>query len=121
MIESGYYPAGAEFDSAAPWNQSSPPEESFDVCVSQSLSKSVSVETDNYFLEDGVPDTSDTNWEEVYEEDHYTPLQLINIFKRYLESEVNHTETVSKEPSFLKHLISECSDWNDDETEIFEE
>ena len=140
MIESGYYPAGAEFDPSAPYNQSEPEDMEFEVVCSQSLSKNVSVWTSDYIPgasgvdyevndEGGVdtvawhddPDTSDTNWEDVYEEDHYTPLQLINLFKRYLESELNHTETVSKQPSFLKHLISECSDWNDDETEIIED
>lgn len=140
MIESGYYPAGAEFDPSAPYNQSDPGDMEFGVTCSQSLSKSVSVWTSDYIPgssgvdyevndEGGVdtisweddPDTSDTDWEKAYEEDHYTPLQLINLFKRYLESELNHTETVSKQPSFLKHLISECSDWVEDETEIIED
>lgn len=30
--ESGYYPAGAEFDPRAPWNQSDPVMEQCDVC-----------------------------------------------------------------------------------------
>ena len=121
------YPVGADNENA-PWNQHDVPEQDFEISICQVLSKDVTVTTDNYIpveeyepqngIHDMYPDTSDTDWKEVYCEDHFTPLQLINLFKRYLEDELSHKGAVSKAPSYLKHLISECSDWNDDELEI---
>lgn len=126
MIESGYYPPGAEFDPNAPWNQVENPEEEFEVTVVQTLSKPVTIYTSNYILEkeedeDGVYrniDTSETNWEDVYESDHHTPEQLIKMLKRVLEMQLKG-ETISK--SLAKHLIEECDDWVVDDYEIIEE
>lgn len=134
--ESGYYPPGAEFDPNAPYNQHEPDEKEFDVTCSQTLSKTVTVFSSNY--EEGVDeewdkeeggvyksywcDTSNIDWAEEYaENDYHTPLQLIALFKRYLEDMLNGTETSSKHPSFLKRLIEECDGWCDDETEFVED
>jgi hypothetical protein len=123
MIESGYYPPGAEFDPNAPYNQVENPEEEFEVTISQTLSKTVTVFTSNYNLEvdydeDGCYrncDTSDTNWQEVYEEDYHTPLQLIGFLKRLLEG----NEPISD--SLKKQLIKECENWCEDELAFVEE
>ena len=120
MRESGYYPPGAEFDPNAPYNQVDPSEQEFDITITQTLSKSLSVFTDQYnFIcdmdEDGVSveyDTSDTNWHDVYEENHHTPLQLIELFKRMLEQKEEIPE------SLRQHLIEECSEWCEDDCEI---
>lgn len=133
MIESGYYPPGAEFDPRAPWNEPAIPEESFDVCISQTLSKSTKVITDDYYPEkDGDEDgsymtanTSDTNWKAAYDKDHYTPLQLINLFRSSLSDELNSILNKPnqdlKRKKYLEKLISECSDWTEDETEVVED
>ena len=147
MIESGYYPAGAEFDPSAPWNEPVIPEKEFEVTCSQSLSKNVIVYTDNYIPgasgvdyesddEGGYTavgwhdsdDTSDTNWDKEYKNDHYTPLELINKFKEYLmkqwdilkdAEEANDARTKQKKRE-IKHLIEECEGWTEDETEYVE-
>lgn len=144
MSESGYYPPGAEFDPSAPYNQVDVPEKEFEVTCSQSLSKTVTVTTNNYIPgASGVDyepddeggccavgwhdpdDTSDTDWEEEYRNEHYTPLQLINLFRRYLSDELNailnNPEGKPNKEKFLRHLIEECSDWTEDETEVVEE
>lgn len=134
MIESGYYPPGAEFDSRAPWNEQEVPERQFDVCISQTLSKSTRVTTNDYVPEvdqdeDGVyestADTSDTDWEAAYDRDHYTPLQLINLFRGSLSEElnsiINKPNQDLKRKKYLEELISECSDWTEDETEVVED
>lgn len=121
MYDNYHYPPGADTPDA-PWNQSDPPEQEFEITITQTLSKSLSVFTDQYnFIcdmdEDGVSteyDTSDTNWHDVYEEDHYTPLQLIALFKRMLESKEEISERMRK------HLIEECEEWCEDECEIVE-
>lgn len=122
MYDNYHYPPGADTPDA-PWNQVDNPEEEFEITVSQSLSKTVTVFTSNYNLEvdydeDGCYkncDTSDTPWEDVYAEDHYTPLQLIGFLKRLLEGD----EPISD--NLRKHLIEECDNWCEDELEFVKE
>lgn len=133
------YPPGAQYDPSAPWNEPEIPEKEFDVTCCQTLSKTVSVFTDNYIPgASGVDyeydpegsvavgwhdpdDTSDTNWNnEYHENDHYTPLQLIELFKKYLENDLNRMSEVKNEKR-IKHLIEECSDWIEDDVEYAED
>lgn len=143
MYDNYNYPMGAD-NEFAPWNQSEIPEKEFNVLCSQTLSKSTPIWTDNYIpgasgvdyepdMDGGYcaygwqedDDTSDTNWAEEYKNDHYTPLELINKFKEYLvklkdTEEANDAETKQKKRE-IKHLIEECSDWTEDETEYVED
>lgn len=140
MRESGYFPAGAEFDPSAPYNQVDVPEKDFDVTCSQSLSRTATVWTNNYIpgaygcdYEDGMAvgwhdpdDTSDTDWSKEYDECGYkTPLQLIQLFKIELEKQYNECNEATFEGKIkarkLKHLIEECDCWQDDETEYIVE
>ena len=146
MRESGYYPPGAEFDPSAPYNQSDPDDMDFDVTCSQTLSKTVTVTTNNYIPgAEGVdyesddeggcyavpyhddPDTSDTNWaEEYHDNDHYTPIQLIGLYKETLKEQLKSWEGMDEIPSAkaqirrIEHLIEECEGWTEDETEYVE-
>lgn len=135
MSEADYYPAGAYRDPSAPYNQVDVPEKEFDVTCSQTLSKTVSVLTTNYVsggewceYDDGITigghdpdDTSDTNWaDEYHANDYHTPLQLIELFKQYLENDLNRMGEVKNE-RWIKHLIEECSNWTEDETEYVED
>ena len=140
------YPAGAEHDPDAPYNQVEVPDKEFDVLISQTLSKSATVITNNYIPgASGVDydsddeggcvsisyqepdDTSDTDWEKEYSEnDHYTPIQLIGLYKETLEEQLKSWEGLEDTPAGrkeirrIKHLIEECEDWTDDETEVVE-
>ena len=146
MIESGYYPPGAEFDVNAPYNQAEIPEKDFDVTISQTLSKDTTVTTNDYIPgESGVDyepdgeggycacgwqdddDTSDTNWSNEYEANGYhTPLQLIQMLKDYLQKDLEKWQEEDKKtsnsgPAFhvrrLQHLIEECDGFDEDEIE----
>ena len=139
MRESGYFPAGAEFDPSAPYNQSDPDDMDFDVTCSQTLSKTVTVTTNNYIPgAEGVdyesddeggcyavpyhddPDTSDTNWADEYHDNQYhTPAQLLELFKQCLEENMKNG-LVFKTPKFTEDLIKECEGWCEDETEFIE-
>ena len=147
MRESGYFPAGAEFDPSAPYNEPTVPDKEFDVTCSQTLSKTVSVWTDNYIPgASGVDyepddeggyyasgwqdpdDTSDTNWaEEYHDNDHYTPIQLIELYKNTLKEQLKSWEGMEDTASArtqikrIEHLIEECSNWVEDETEYKED
>jgi hypothetical protein len=129
MIESGYYPTGAEHDPRAPWNEPNPPEElSFEVCVSQTLSKNTKVITNDYFVEvdcdiEGYStsiDTSETNWKEVYNKSKMTPLELIVELKAILERTLPDPVVFPKEYKKAKYLIEECENWIEDDFEIIE-
>lgn len=133
MRDRDYYPMGAYEDPSSPWNQSETPERDFDVVISQTLSKSTVATTTNYRYSEWVEedemgkrleremDTSDTDWEEAYSEsDHYTPLQLIEEFKKYLEIELARAGD-TKDKKKLEHLIDECDNWCMDDIEIFED
>lgn len=143
------YPCGLnDYSVGTPWNDPDVPEKEFDVTCSQTLSKTVSVLTNNYIPgasgcdyepddEGGYcasgwhdpDDTSDTNWHEEYSEsEHYTPLELINKFKEYLvkqwdilkDAEEANDAGTNQEKREIKHLIEECDGWIEDETEYVE-
>lgn len=133
MRESGYYPPGAEYDPSAPWNQKETPERSFKVSVSQTLSKSTTVVTSNYYEEtvsekddigwhqEIITDTSDVDWKQEYDNGGgYTPLELIQEFKKFLQLELNRMPEVKDEKRY-RHLIDECTGWIEDDFEIVKE
>jgi hypothetical protein len=45
MMESGYYPPGAEFDPNAPYNQSEPPEIPVELTATETMTKTITVYT----------------------------------------------------------------------------
>ena len=145
MRESDYYAPGSYRDPSAPWNQIEIPEQKFDVTISQTLSKNTTVTTNDYIPgASGVDyepddeggycscgwhdpdDTSDTNWNEAYKKEHYTPIDLIELFKETLKQQLESWEGMDympyakKEIKRIEHLIDECSSWIDDETEVCE-
>lgn len=134
MNEGGNCPMGSSLDKNAPWNIDDMPEAEFDVTCSQTLSKTVKIFTNNYISQGSVEldeegnkvfdrwnDTSNTDWSNEYHiNDHYTPLQLIELFQKYLLDEVNGSCTTNKTNTYLNWLISECNHWTEDETEYIE-
>lgn len=114
----------------APWMQEEPPEKSFEITCSQSLSKTVKIVTNNYNhiveneahnrIYEEYDDTSNTDWaEEYHSNDYHTPLQLINLLAKVLEKDMQNG-IVFKSPKFTQDLINECKDWSEDETEFLE-
>ena len=149
---SGYYPAElTDWSPNAPWNDpGDPPEKDFEITVSQTLSKGTTVTTTNYIPgAEGVDyepddeggycasgwhepdDTSDTDWEKEYDENgHYTPIQLIELLKEYLQKDLEKwKEEDKKDPHKwaaiqvrkYQGLIEECDGWTEDETEFVED
>jgi hypothetical protein len=136
---SNYPPGLSDSTPGCPWSEPEIPEKEFDVTCCQTLSKTTSVLTSNYIPgASGVDyeydpegsvavgwhdpdDTSDTNWaDEYHDNEHYTPLQLIGLFKKHLENELIRMGEVKNE-RWIKHLIEECSDWTEDDTEYVED
>lgn len=123
------YPPGAEHDPNAPYNEPVIPEVEFTITTSITLSKTVSVFTDDYIPEfddeNGSQDcnTSETDWEAAYTSNHYTVPQLLDKLREYVQKDLdnvhNIAETEHKDEAFLRRkyerLIEECSDWIVDE------
>lgn len=125
---SNYPPGVSDHTKGAPWNDDDEmPEKEFEVVCTQTLSKAVPVWTRNYSVcideeyEEGVHfcsesyDFSDTNWADEYHgNDYHNPLQLIELFKDFLEEQLKQGN-VFKSPAFTRRLIEECSDWEEDD------
>lgn len=123
MRDRDYYPAGAYNDPNAPYNEVVVPDKTFDVLISQTLSKNTDVTTNDYtpiFDEECGPyvDTEYTDFENAYMEEHMTPLQLIEKFKEFLTKHLPDPVVDLAEHKRWKKLISECENWVEDEIEI---
>lgn len=130
------YPPGAEFDPNAPWAEVEVPEKDFEITCSQSLSRTVTVTTNNYIPgASGVDyenddegncyasswqdddDISDTDWSKEYAQcGYYTPLQLIQTLKEVLQNNLDNG-IVYKTPYITRNLIKNCEEWEEDEIE----
>lgn len=100
MYDNYNYPLGAD-DERAPWNQKEPDQIETAVDVYQMLYKST------YALV--YEDEQDKEYfEDEYREDHYTPYELIEKLKYFLE---NKDKFDSLSEYKRNKLINECSDW----------
>ena len=74
MKESGYYPAGAEFDPRAPWNEVELPPKDVEVTISAIVSKTMKVPVRDYTIdEEGNIDFSDCDLKKAVEENVRLP------------------------------------------------
>lgn len=138
MIESGYYPIGIEYSSDAPWNQSDQEPLQVEVTISQSLSRSVTIQVSDYatnewedieYDEDGHInrtkgidyDFSDSNLKRSYEEQEYTIPELLDYLKSYLIADIAKYSKDSSKKRKLQHILKCCEGWILDETEVIEE
>ena len=118
MRESGYYPPGAEFDPQAPWNEPVIPEQDFEVDVEYVLQKTaVKVTTDDYSPEfdeeTGHVDanTEDTDWENVYENSHYTIPELLSELELYIKQDLERYKGSATKERKLKGMLEDCQGW----------
>ena len=74
MKESGYYPAGAEFDPRAPWNEVELPPKDVEVTISAIVSKTIKVPVRDYIIdEEGNIDVSECDLKKAVEENIRLP------------------------------------------------
>ena len=74
MKESGYYPAGAEFDPRAPWNEVELPSKEVEITVSVTISKTMKVPVGDYIIdEEGEADFSNCDLKKAVEENIKLP------------------------------------------------
>jgi hypothetical protein len=140
--DSNYPPMSQSQWDSAPFNEEEVPEKEFDVTCTLCMSKTVSCYTKDYIPgAEGVdyePDdeggsyavpyheddnTSDTNWSEVFKDNHKTIPELLEEFKQYLQKDIKNIDAVAEirkhDKAFLKRklerLIEECDGWSIDE------
>ena len=124
MSESGYYPPGAEFDPNAPYNEVEIPEREFEVTISQTLSRTVTIVTDDYYPEydeeDGrtYANTENTDWEKVYENCDFKLQDLLEELKGYVQSDMAMTGPNTGKGRHLKRLLEACDSWIEDDYEV---
>lgn len=118
MRESGYYPPGAEFDPNAPYNEPVIPEQDFEVDVEYVLQKkAVKVTTDDYRPEfddeTGHVDanTEDTNWENAYNNSHYTIPELLSELESYIKQDLERYKGSATKERQLKEMLKDCQGW----------
>lgn len=92
----------------APFNEVDPPKKEVTVCCSQSLSKSVNILAD---YDDYNEDFINLNYD--YNQQHLTPLEIIEEFKKALEN--------GEIPKNKQYWIDECKGWINDETVVVED
>ena len=74
MKKSGYYPAGAEFDPRAPWNEVELPPKDVEVTISAIVSKTMKVPVRDYTIdEEGNIDFSECDLKKAVEENIRLP------------------------------------------------
>ena len=73
MKESGYYPAGAEFDPRAPWNEVELPPKDVEVTVSITVSRTMKVPVTDYVIDDEGIDFSNCDLNKAIKDSGYLP------------------------------------------------
>lgn len=112
------YPPGAAHDPSAPYNQPVIPEMDFDVEVTITMSKVVTITTDNYVPEyddeDGhtYANTENTEWDKEFENSgHFTIADLIEELKGYVVEDMKTCAPNTSKGAHLKRLLLACKDW----------
>ena len=112
------YPPGAAHDQNAPYNEPLIPEREFDVEVTITMSKVVTITTDKYVPEyddeDGhtYANTENTEWDKEFENSgHFTIADLIEELKGYVVEDMKTCAPNTRKVSHLKRLLLACEDW----------
>ena len=117
MYDNYNYPAGADTPDA-PWNQSEPDDKDFLVDVEYVLQKkAVKVTTDDYSPEfdeeTGHVDanTEDTDWENAYENSHYTIPELLSELESYIKKDLARYKGSQTKERILNEMLRDCQGW----------
>lgn len=117
MIESGYYPPGAEHDPKAPYNEVETPEREIEVTVSVTLSKTVKIKVSDYEIVDSGKDEDG----EYFEDIDYSNCDL----KSAVESQVvlphKAWDYIAPKSKKETNAIFDLKGWTVDDFEVIEE
>ena len=118
MKESGYYPAGAEFDPNAPYNQVDVESREFDIECTFVMRKVVTVTTNDYELEiddengHEYTNTDNTDWAAAFDDSgHFTIDELLDELREYVKADMETCSPNTCKGAHLKRLLKACDDW----------
>ena len=124
MFYSGYYPAGAQYDSSAPYNQTDPEAVEKDINYSCNICRDATVETTDYKSgpcekdEDGFvsfyDDFSETDWVAAFKDTCRTPLQLIEILRDTAKL-LSEGKMPEKSAEYWRNVLADCDGWEIEE------
>lgn len=109
MIESGYYPPGAEHDPRAPYNEVEVPEEEIEVTVSVTLSKTVKIKVTDYTVESGTDEEG-----EHFKDIDYSSCDL----KKAVEEQITLPQNAYTRIIKKGKLYEDLKGWNVDDMEV---
>lgn len=114
MIESGYYPPGAEHDPNAPWNQKELPEKEIEVTVSVTLSKTVKIKVSDYTITDFGKDEDG----EYFEDIDYSDCDLKKAVEEQIILPHKAYKTIMANTERSKKAYEDLKGWDVDDYEI---
>lgn len=109
MLESGYYPSGAEYDIKAPYNEIETPEKEIEVCVSITLSKTVKIKVSDYVIESGTDEDG-----EHFEDIDYSNCDL----KKAVEEQITLPQNACIHMIPQTKACKDLAGWNVDDMEV---
>lgn len=126
MLMNNYdYPVGADNDNA-PWNEKKNKEVKVDVVVAETLSKVVTISTDDYSIESDFNDEEPDiiiNEETLYDKwsnYHSDILELLGLLKEYAQDELKKTGAQTDRGRYLSSVIEDCDKWYIEDISVFE-
>lgn len=114
----------AEWDNA-PFNQPENDEKEFDVIVTHTLTKNVRLMTKDYiaFEDDDYIDTSEVDWDNEFDNQHYDIPQLLEILESMVDKEIKEigepaTRGMQRKLKKLQDIKEDCHGWSTIELEF---
>lgn len=124
------YPEGSD-NSFAPWNEVEQDSELVEVTISQTLSKQVEVEVDDYevnwdYDDDGtrIPelDFSNCDLRTPTLDQHWTVDKILKeipkIYEKFTQLDLENVKEIQEFEYILLHLVENAKGWIEDETEV---
>ena len=124
MYDNYNYAEGSDTPDA-PWNQGENKAIERDIVAEFSLTKCCTASTTNYYVEgdkyEGFYEVlGNVDWQDEYNKQHYTPLELINMYKKELEEKKKYLSDIYKIRG-IEHIISECESWDEEFNDAYED
>lgn len=107
MIENGYYPAGAQYDSAAPWNEPQSEQDEYRCIATQSMT----MEGRSYGYDD---EDACAN----FYTHHYSIPDLLATLKGYVEADLEKTKPKTSKWYRLRGVLDDIAAWALSDNEV---
>lgn len=126
MRDRDYYPSGAYNDPSAPWNERETPERDFDMEVTVTANRKVTITSTRYNMfiddEDGhtyIEMCDDMDWLEHYTEQYWTLHELMGRVRHLLESWKPEKLSVD-DRELYNRIMDETSGWIETDAEVYD-